>query len=106
MFAQADLIAMSMDQRLGGAQLPATVVQAAFAWFSAANISTTGYLMLTMANANLLARFATQEQVEQFVKPMLAGRFSGTMALSEAQAARADRLGAAARRRCRGRAGV
>lgn len=85
-FAQADLIAMSMDQRLGGAQLPATLAQAAFAWFSAANISTTGYLMLTMANANLLARFGTQEQVEQFVKPMLAGRFSGTMALSETQA--------------------
>ncbi|KUH85727.1 MULTISPECIES: acyl-CoA dehydrogenase [unclassified Mycobacterium] len=85
-FAQADLIAMSMDHRLGGAQLPATLAQAAFAWFSAANISTTGYLMLTMANANLLARFGTQQQIEEFVKPMLAGRFSGTMALSEAQA--------------------
>ncbi|KUI44444.1 acyl-CoA dehydrogenase [Mycobacterium sp. IS-1590] len=85
-FAEADLIAMSMEQRLGGAQLPATVAQAAFAWFSAANLSTTGYLMLTMANANLLARFGTDEQVEGFVKPMLAGRFSGTMALSETQA--------------------
>ncbi|VEG37824.1 acyl-CoA dehydrogenase [Mycolicibacterium flavescens] len=85
-FAEADLIAMSMEHRLGGAQLPATVAQAAFAWFSAANLSTTGYLMLTMANANLLARFGTDEQVEEFVKPMLAGRFSGTMALSETQA--------------------
>ncbi len=85
-FAAADLIAMSMEHRLGGAQLPATVAQAAFAWFSAANLSTTGYLMLTMANANLLARFGTGEQLEEFVKPMLAGRFSGTMALSETQA--------------------
>ncbi|KUH65324.1 acyl-CoA dehydrogenase [Mycolicibacterium novocastrense] len=85
-FAEADLIAMSMEHRLGGAQLAATVAQAAFAWFSAANLSTTGYLMLTMANANLLARFGTGEQVERFVKPMLAGRFSGTMALSETQA--------------------
>lgn len=85
-FAEADLIAMSMEHRLGGAQLPATVAQAAFAWFSAANLSTTGYLMLTMANANLLARLGTDEQVEEFVKPMLAGRFSGTMALSETQA--------------------
>ncbi|OBI81170.1 acyl-CoA dehydrogenase [Mycobacterium sp. E740] len=85
-FAEADLIAMSMDQRLGGAQLPATVAQAAFAWFSAANLSTTGYLMLTMANANLLARFGTDEQIEAYLKPMLAGRFSGTMALSETQA--------------------
>jgi alkylation response protein AidB-like acyl-CoA dehydrogenase len=85
-FAQADLISMAMDQGLGGAQLPTTVAEAGFAWFSAANVSTTGYLMLTMANANLLAKFGTKEQVDDFVKPMLAGRFSGTMALSETQA--------------------
>jgi alkylation response protein AidB-like acyl-CoA dehydrogenase len=85
-FAAADLLAMSMDTDLGGAQLPATVAEAGFAWFSAANVSTTGYLMLTMANANLLAKFGTDEQIETFLKPMLAGRFSGTMALSETQA--------------------
>ena len=84
--ARADVIAMTMDQRLGGAQLPATVAQAGFAWFAAANVSTAGYLMLTMANANLLATFGTDEQIETFVQPMLAGRFSGTMALSETQA--------------------
>lgn len=85
-FAAADLLAMGMDAEVGGAQLPATVAQAAFAWISAANVSTSGYLMLTIANANLLTRFGTPEQIEQFVKPMLAGRFSGTMALSETQA--------------------
>ncbi|TFV56018.1 acyl-CoA dehydrogenase [Mycobacterium sp. PS03-16] len=85
-FAAADLIAMSMDHRFGGAQLPATVAQAGFAWFSAANLATTGYLMLTMANANLLAHFGTEEQIDTFLSPMLAGRFSGTMALSETQA--------------------
>ena len=62
-FAQADLMGMAMDQDLGGAQLPATVADAGFAWFSAANVSTTGYLMLTMANANLLAKYGTQEQI-------------------------------------------
>src|SRR6478672_8561562 len=85
-FAQADLMGMGMDHGLGGAQLPATVAEAAFAWFSAANVSTTGYLMLTMANANLLAKFGTDDQVDTFVKPMMSGRFSGTMALSETQA--------------------
>jgi alkylation response protein AidB-like acyl-CoA dehydrogenase len=85
-FAEADLIPMSMDQRLGGAQLPVTVAQAGFAWFSAANVSTTGYLMLTMANANLLGRFGSPELIEAFLHPMLTGRFSGTMALSETQA--------------------
>ncbi|MGY4646712.1 acyl-CoA dehydrogenase [Mycobacterium sp. URHB0021] len=82
-FAQADLVGMVMESAVGGAQLPMTVAQAGFAWFSAANVSTAGYLMLTIANANLLAKFGTQEQVDAFVKPMLAGRFSGTMALSE-----------------------
>jgi alkylation response protein AidB-like acyl-CoA dehydrogenase len=85
-FAAADLLGMAMDQNLGGAQLPATIAEAGFAWFSAANVSTTGYLMLTMANANLLAKFGTPEQIEAYLKPMLTGRFSGTMALSETQA--------------------
>jgi alkylation response protein AidB-like acyl-CoA dehydrogenase len=85
-FAEADLIGMSMDSEFGGAQLPVTVAEAALAWFSAANVSTTGYLMLTMANANLLAKFGSPEQVDAFMRPMVAGRFSGTMALSETQA--------------------
>ncbi len=85
-FAAADLIGMGMDQSLGGAQLPATIAQAGFSWFSAANISTSGYLMLTVANANLLTKFGSPEQIDRFVKPMLAGRFTGTMALSEPQA--------------------
>ena len=85
-FTQADLIGIAMDGEFGGAQLPVTVAEAGFAWFSAANISTTGYLMLTIANANLLAKFGTPEQVDAFLRPMLAGRFSGTMALSETQA--------------------
>ena len=42
--------------------------------------------MLTMANANLLAEFGSAEQIGAFVTPMLAGRFSGTMCLSEPQA--------------------
>jgi alkylation response protein AidB-like acyl-CoA dehydrogenase len=85
-FAQADLISMAMDQALGGAQLPIAVAEAGIAWFSAANVSTTGYLMLTVANANLLAKFGSPDQIEAFLQPMLAGRFSGTMALSETQA--------------------
>ena len=85
-FARSDLISMSMDQALGGAQLPATVAVAGMAWFSAANISTSGYFMLTAANANLLVEYGSADQIEAFVKPMLAGRFSGTMCLSETQA--------------------
>ena len=85
-FAQADLVGASMDESIGGAQLPACVAQAGFAFVSAANVSTSGYLMLTVANANLIAKFGSDDQIDAFVKPMLAGRFTGTMALSETQA--------------------
>lgn len=84
--SDADLLGMSMDAGFGGAQLPVTVAQAGFAWFYAANISTSGYAMLSVANANLIAKFGTPEQIDTFLRPMLAGRFSGTMALSETQA--------------------
>ena len=85
-FASADLIGMSMAAAVGGAQLPVCVAQAGFAWIAAANVSTSGYVMLTIANANLLVEFGSQEQIDTYVTPMLAGRFTGTMALSETQA--------------------
>ncbi|MFJ9317161.1 acyl-CoA dehydrogenase [Pimelobacter simplex] len=85
-FADAGLIGAAMDAEAGGVQLPHVVQQACFAWFQAANVSTSGYPMLTMANANLLLAHATPEQVARFVPPMLEGRWFGTMCLSEPQA--------------------
>jgi alkylation response protein AidB-like acyl-CoA dehydrogenase len=84
--AEAGLMSMAFDEAFGGAQLPVAVAQAGLAWLFAANVSSAGYAMLTMANANLLTRFGSPEQIETFAAPMLAGRFSGTMALSETQA--------------------
>lgn len=54
-FASADLIGMGSTRT--AMLTAATVAQAAFAWIAAANVSTSGYLMLTIANANLLAHF-------------------------------------------------
>ena len=85
-FAKADLLAVSMDHALGGGQLPTAVAGAGLAWFHAANVGTAAYVLLSVANANLLARYGTPEQIDMFVKPTLAGRFTGTMCLSEPQA--------------------
>ena len=85
-FAKADLLAMSMDESLGGWQLPTAVAGAGLAWFHAANVGTAAYGLLSVANANLLAAHGSPEQIEAFVKPILAGRFTGTMCLSEPQA--------------------
>ena len=85
-YAKADLLAMAMDHSLGGAQLPMAVAGAGMAWFHAANVGTAAYVLLSVANANLLSTYGTPEQIERFVKPTLAGRFTGTMCLSEPQA--------------------
>lgn len=85
-FAKADLLAMSMDHALDGWRLPTVVAGAGLAFFHAANVATAGYVLLSLANANLLAHYGTADQIERFVKPTLTGRFTGTMCLSEPQA--------------------
>lgn len=85
-FAYAGLTAGQFDEHLGGLQLPDTVARASMAWFQAANASTSGYPFLTIANANLLVEHGTPEQIDQWVRPMLAGRYFGTMCLSEPDA--------------------
>ncbi|MCZ4549896.1 acyl-CoA dehydrogenase [Gordonia rubripertincta] len=85
-FGKAGIVAAQFDESLGGMQLPTVVARAAMAWFQAANAATSSYPFLTMANANLLVEYGTPEQVDTWVKPMLEGRFFGTMCLSEPQA--------------------
>ncbi|MDT0274758.1 acyl-CoA dehydrogenase [Blastococcus goldschmidtiae] len=85
-FAGTGLMAGSFDEAFGGMQLPHTVGQAVLAWFQAANIGTSAYPFLTMANARLLLTHGSREQIDTFVAPMVEGRWFGTMALSEPQA--------------------
>ena len=85
-FAQSGLIGSSMDHAIGGLQLPTVVTGAAFAFFQAANVGTSSYPFLTIANANLLLAHASPELIETFARPMVEGRFFGTMCLSEPQA--------------------
>jgi alkylation response protein AidB-like acyl-CoA dehydrogenase len=85
-FCDAGLMAAGQDYELGGMQLPAVVEKAGFAFFKAANVGTSSYPFLTIGNANLLLAHGSQEQIERFVRPMMTGRFFGTMCLSEPQA--------------------
>ena len=85
-FAEAGLISAGQDVELGGMQLPCLIEKAGFAWFNAANVSTAAYPMLSIGNANTIIKCGSPEQIEKFVKPLLAGRFFGTMCLSEPQA--------------------
>ncbi|MFI7575780.1 acyl-CoA dehydrogenase [Micromonospora sp. NPDC049497] len=85
-FAQTGLLAATMDSSIGGMQLPHVVQAACFAWFQAANVATSAYPFLTLGNANLLLAHGSAEQVDTWVRPMVEGRFFGTMCLSEPHA--------------------
>lgn len=85
-FSQAGLIAAGQDYEIGGMQLPTLVEKACFAWFLAANVGTAAYPFLTIANANLLLAYGSNQQIDTWVLPMMQGRFFGTMCLSEPQA--------------------
>jgi alkylation response protein AidB-like acyl-CoA dehydrogenase len=67
-------------------RLPYVVERAGLAFVLAACPTTTAYAFLTMANANLLLACGTPSQVDRFVRPMLDGRWAGTMCLSEPHA--------------------
>jgi alkylation response protein AidB-like acyl-CoA dehydrogenase len=85
-FCEAGLMAATRDYELGGMQLPVTVAQACMALFNAANVSTTAYAFLTVANANLIETFGSEQQKRTWLPHLMSGRFLGTMCLSEPQA--------------------
>ena len=85
-FAEAGFFGASFPVELDGMQLPHVVYTAAMAHFMAANVATAAYPMLTTGNARLLAAFGTPAQIDAFARPEIAGRFLGTMCLSEPQA--------------------
>ncbi len=85
-YVETGFVAATQDEALGGMQLPFSVFQACFGIVTAANTAAAGYLLLTQGAANLVRRFGSPAQIETFCRPMLEGRFFGTMALTEPQA--------------------
>jgi butyryl-CoA dehydrogenase len=85
-YREAGFFGAGFDQELGGAQMPETVRSAVGFIFSMANVATAAYPFLTAAAANLIDAFGSPEQKARFLKPLVEGRFFGTMCLSEPQA--------------------
>ena len=69
-----------------GQQLPLTVACIANAYLMAGNLSAFGYCMLTTGAAHLIEAFGSEHLKRTFMEPMYAGRWTGTMALTEPQA--------------------
>ncbi|MBP7336137.1 acyl-CoA dehydrogenase [Niveispirillum sp.] len=84
--AEAGLFSAGFDHELGGLGMPATVTMLINGILAAANIGIANYQLLTVAGANMLASFGTDEQKLLFLRPMMEGRWFGTMCLSEPQA--------------------
>ncbi len=85
-YFESGMLAAAQDYAIGGMQLPCVVDMAANSFFSKAGIGIGGGAMLTSGNANLLLAHGTPMQQAVFAKNEFAGRFSGTMCLSEPQA--------------------
>lgn len=80
------LMAASQDYERGGMQLPAAVAQMCVGMLKGANVGTQGYAGLTIAAANLILAHGSDEQKSRYAEQMLAGRFLGTMCLTEPHA--------------------
>ncbi|HET9207630.1 MAG TPA: acyl-CoA dehydrogenase [Burkholderiaceae bacterium] len=85
-YVDSGMLAAAQDYEHGGMQLPCVVEMAANAFFSKAGIGIGGGGLLTSGNANLLMAHGTPLQKEVFAKHEFAGRWFGTMCLSEPQA--------------------
>lgn len=85
-YREAGFFSAGFDREWGGTQMPGTLRAAASFIFSMANASTATYPLLTFDAASLIAAFGTEEQKERFLRPMVAGRFFGTLCLTESQA--------------------
>jgi butyryl-CoA dehydrogenase len=84
-YAGSGLLAAAEDESVGGMNLPYVVESAANLFFSRASVSISAAL-LTVANARLLRAHGTPAQQAAFAQPQFAGRWAGTMCLSEPQA--------------------
>jgi butyryl-CoA dehydrogenase len=82
-FAEAGFLAAHYDFEEGGMQLPEIILRASIACLNAANVATMGYPFLSIGAANLIHAFGSAAQKATFLPPMRAGRFAGTMALTE-----------------------
>jgi alkylation response protein AidB-like acyl-CoA dehydrogenase len=85
-YSESGLPASTLDHELGGMQLPLTLHQAASMYFQAASTGAFAYAFLAAGNANLVVAHGSAEQIEQYARPVIEGRWYGTMCLSEPQA--------------------
>jgi len=79
-------IAAPFPEAWGGEEMPVSILHCINFIFASANYSAAVYHGLTIGAANLLFSFGSAELQRTFLPPMLAGKWQGTMALTEPEA--------------------
>lgn len=85
-FVEGGWPSLTIPPEHGGQGMPHAVTVGFEEMMSASNQSFSMYPGLTQGAANLLATFGSDELKERFLPPMVEGRWSGTMCLTEAHA--------------------
>lgn len=84
--AESGWIGATAPAEIGGMQMPSSLFILGEFLFSAANNAVVGYPGLTAGAARLIYSFGSPELTETFVPHMMAGKWQGTMALTEPEA--------------------
>jgi len=84
--ADAGWFSATSELEQGGMQLPFTLYSAGHLIFEAANSSAQGYIGLSTGALELIETFGDKALNETYVPNMIAGKWQGTMALTEPQA--------------------
>lgn len=79
-------ISAMFPEKWGGEDMPSTLMHCINMIFASANYSASVYSGLTMGAAHLILTFGSESLQEMFLPPMLAGKWQGTMALTEPEA--------------------
>ncbi len=85
-YGEGGWIGSSFPEDHDGEGLPTIVANACRFIFAAANYSASVFPELTAGAAELILTFGSKELIATYLPPMLAGRWQGTMALTEPQA--------------------
>ncbi len=84
--AEAGLIAATRPLEVDGLQLPQTISLAMSVYLSAGNMAAACYVGLTAGAAHLIESFGSDALKQTYMTKMYAGRWTGTMCLTEPQA--------------------
>ena len=85
-FAEGGWTGLTAEEKFGGQGLPGVIGTATTEMFQAGNLSWSLYPLLSEGACHAMELHGTEAQQETYVKPIVAGRWTGTMCLTEPQA--------------------